>query len=131
MRSSLTRLFGAVSLVLLACSPVDSGDSESAEGTEGRNLSQSGVVRRLIGDIDGFGIAPAGLVRATPAPHNQPADVDGDGLLEPGEFLPDWNRNGNTAVRSGDDFDFRSTAERAATRTASSRGPTPRCRGPP
>jgi len=114
MRSPVTQLLGAVFLLLAACNPVDSDESDSTEGSGARNLNQN-VVRRLIGDIDGFGIAPDGLVRATPYPHNQPADVDGDGLLEPGEYLPDWNLNGSTAVGSHDDFDFRSTAERNAT----------------
>jgi choice-of-anchor A domain-containing protein len=87
-------------------------------GAASRNLSKSSVVRKLIGDIDGFGISPAGLVRATPSPHNQPADVDGDGIIQPGEFLPDWNKDGATAVGAGDDFDFRSAAEKAATNGA-------------
>ncbi|HYI01281.1 choice-of-anchor A family protein [Hyalangium sp.] len=119
MRSSLTLPLTAALLVLSACSPVD-GDSppDGTEGKEARNLGQSRVVRKLIGDIDGFGISPAGLVRASPAPHNQPADTDGDGRIEAGEFLPDWNRNGSTAVGSNDDFDFRSAAERAATNGA-------------
>jgi choice-of-anchor A domain-containing protein len=118
MNSPITRLLGTVFLLLAACNPVDSDESESTEGSGARNLSQTSVVRKLIGDIDGFGIAPAGLVRATPYPHNQPADVDGDGILEPGEYLPDWNLNGSTAVGSNDDFDFRSTAERNATNGA-------------
>jgi choice-of-anchor A domain-containing protein len=118
MRSLITRFLGAVFLLLAACNPVDSDEGDSTAGSGARNLSQTSVVRKLIGDIDGFGIAPAGLVRATPYPHNQPADVDGDGLLEPGEYLPDWNLNGSTAVGSHDDFDFRSTAERTATNGA-------------
>jgi hypothetical protein len=69
----------------------------------------------LVGDIDGFGIFPTtGLVRATPT-HTDPADVDGDGVIEPGEFLPDWNKDGSTAVGSGDEFDRRSASEQAAT----------------
>ncbi|KFE63985.1 choice-of-anchor A family protein [Hyalangium minutum] len=118
MRTALLPSLTAALLLLSACNAVESEDTGSPAGTEARNLGQTNVVRRLIGDIDGFGIAPAGLVRATPSPHNQPADVDGDGLLEPGEFLPDWNRNGSTAVGAGDDFDFRSAAERTATNGA-------------
>ncbi len=38
--------------------------------------------------------------------------MDGDGRIEPSEFLPDWNKDGATAVGAGDDFDCRSTAER-------------------
>ena len=76
--------------------------------------SPAGAVTQLIGDIDGFGIAPAGLVRATPAPHDQPADTDGDGIIEPGEFLPDLNHDG-TVSGAPDTFDQRSAAEAAAT----------------
>jgi hypothetical protein len=76
--------------------------------------SPAGAVTQLIGDIDGFGYAPAGLVRATPAPHNQPADTDGDGIIEPGEFLPDLNQDG-AVTGSPDTFDHRSAAEAAAT----------------
>lgn len=72
------------------------------------------AVTQIIGDVDGFGISPAGLVRATPSPHTVPADTDGDGTLEVGEFLPDWNKDGGTAVGSSDGFDFRSAAELAA-----------------
>ncbi|MBT9556422.1 MAG: thrombospondin type 3 repeat-containing protein [Myxococcales bacterium] len=74
----------------------------------------AGAITKLIGDVDGFGIYPIGLVRATGAPHTSPVDTDGDGIIEPLEFLPDWNRNGSTAVGSGDSFDFRSAAEVAA-----------------
>jgi hypothetical protein len=80
--------------------------------------SPAGAVTQLIGDIDGFGFAPAGLVRATPAPHNQPADTDGDGIIEPGEFLPDLNQDGAVAAGSQDTFDHRSAAEAAATNGA-------------
>ncbi len=73
------------------------------------------AVTSLVGDPDGFGIDPAGLVRATGEPHNQPADVDGDGIIEGGEYLPDWNMNGSCAVGSGDEFDFRSASEQGAT----------------
>ena len=72
------------------------------------------AVTALVGDPDGFGIDPAGLVRATGEPHDQPADADGDGIIEAGEFLPDWNANGSCAVGSGDSFDFRDAAELAA-----------------
>jgi hypothetical protein len=69
-----------------------------------------------IGDRDGFGFTPTtGLVRATGAPHTTPADTNGNGVLEPGEFLPDLNKNGSVATGSGDDFDHRSAAEIANT----------------
>ncbi len=73
------------------------------------------AVTAIVGDADGFGIDPAGLVRATGEPHNQPADTDGDGIIEAAEFLPDWNLNGSVAVGSNDSFDFRDPAEAAAT----------------
>src|SRR5512140_3852790 len=112
MRSTLPML---AAVGLFACSPVQNAESE-AYGVAPPPPSSA---RTLIGDIDGFGISPTtGLVRATPAPHNQPADVNGNGVIEPGEFLPDWNKNGATAVGAGDDFDFRSAAERAATNGA-------------
>jgi hypothetical protein len=81
--------------------------------------SPAGAVTQLIGDIDGFGFSPtAGLVRATATPHTQPADTDGDGIIEPGEFLPDLNRDGLVAFNSGDTFDHRTAAEASATNGA-------------
>lgn len=78
-------------------------------------VSSAGAVNQLIGDVDGFGTTPTtGLVRATPAPHTTPADTDGDGIIEPGEFLPDRNKDGSVASGSGDQFDSRSFAEMAA-----------------
>jgi len=71
-------------------------------------------VTSLVGDPDGFGIDPAGLMRANNT-HTDPADADGDGIIEPAEFLPDWNLDGNCAVGSGDTFDFRSPSEQGAT----------------
>ncbi len=81
-------------------------------------ISSARAVTSIVGDPDGFGIDPAGLVRATGLPHDQPADVDGDGIIEGGEYLPDWNMNGSCAVGSGDAFDFRDAAELAATNGA-------------
>lgn len=74
--------------------------------------ASAGAVTQLIGDVDGFGYAPtAGLFAASGAP----ADTDADGIIEFGEFLPDLNGNGSVAIGSGDEFDFRSAAELAAT----------------
>lgn len=74
----------------------------------GMALASTGhTVTQLVGDVDGFGINPAGLVNTL----GEPADTDGNGLLEAGEYLPDWNRNGRVAVNNGDDFDQRSSEE--------------------
>lgn len=82
-------------------------------------LSNAHAITQVIGDVDGFGYTTtSGLKRATGAPHSTPADTDGDGLLEPGEFLPDLNLNGAVAVGAGDDFDHRSPTELAATNGA-------------
>ena len=81
--------------------------------------SPAAGVSQIIGDVDGFGISPTlGLVRATAAPHTTPADTDGDGIIESGEFLPDWNETGSTDVNVGDEFDFRSPGELAGTNGA-------------
>ena len=42
------------------------------------------------------------------------ADTNGNGILEQGEFLPDWNLDGAVAFSSGDNFDNRTAAEIAA-----------------
>ena len=65
------------------------------------------AVTQLVGDVDGFGIDPTGHLSAA----GDPADTDGDGRLEVGEYLPDWNQNGKMAVNEGDDFDLRSSEE--------------------
>lgn len=67
-----------------------------------------------IGDKDGFGFVNSpDLVRASPPPHNLPADSDGDGILGQDEFLPDLNRDGGVAWTSLDNFDNRSPEESA------------------
>ncbi len=75
----------------------------------GTNAAQFTEVR--IGDLDGFGYLPLGLLAANGAA----ADTDSDGVLEPTEFLPDLNGDGSTATGKGDDFDNRSAAEVADT----------------
>jgi hypothetical protein len=65
-----------------------------------------------LGDVDGFGVSTPGKVRATGVPHTTPADTNGNGLLEVGEFLPDLNLNGTVATGTGDDFDNRSALEK-------------------
>ena len=67
-----------------------------------------------IGDRDGFGFTnTVSLIRATEAPHTTPADTNGNGLLEPTEFLPDLDNTGRVANRARDNFDNRTTAEQA------------------
>lgn len=66
-----------------------------------------GAVSITIGDVDGFGFSPVGLLSA----QGGAADTDGDGIIEPGEYLPDLNGNGSVATGSGDDFDNRETGE--------------------
>jgi len=61
-----------------------------------------------IGDIDGFGYGVAPGFRAA---NGGPANLDGVGVLDNKDFLPDINRDGNVATGSNDEFDFRSTAE--------------------
>ena len=62
-----------------------------------------------LGDRDNFGFGSlAGLVSFTGAP----VDANGNGVFDPGEFLPDINRNGQVAVRQGDNYDNRSAAEK-------------------
>ena len=68
------------------------------------------AVTVAVGDADGVRIDPAGLMRASGS-HTDPADEDGDGIIEVGEYLPDWNLNGSCAVGSGDSFDFREPDE--------------------
>ena len=72
------------------------------------------AVSQLIGDIDGFGIDPIGKFNT----RGLPVDTDGDGIIEAGEFLPDWNRSGAVAVNNGDNFDQRSSLELNATNGA-------------
>lgn len=69
-----------------------------------------------IGDNDGFGFLDTRkLLRSaflTPeAGPGEAADVNGDGVLRPGEFLPDLNLDGVVRVFSDDDFDNRLPGE--------------------
>lgn len=65
-----------------------------------------------IGDVDGFGFgdgtgpgSPAGGFKSA---SGVAVDVNGNGLLDDGDFLPSINGNGTVATGSGDDFDNRS-----------------------
>lgn len=67
-----------------------------------------------IGDIDGFGFSPTrGLARPVSGVGAGPADTNDNGRLEPEEFLPDLNADGGVWYRGEDNFDNRSSAERA------------------
>jgi hypothetical protein len=78
-------------------------------------ISSASAVTMMIGDFDGFGFSPTtGLLSA----QGGDADVDGDGIIEFGEFLPDLNENGSVATGSNDDFDLRSASELSDTNGA-------------
>lgn len=79
-----------------------------------------GAITFRIGDRDGFGFSPEELIDAV-AISGAPADTDGDGKLEPGEFLPEINGNctfDECPPPDGDGFDHRSEAEMMATNGA-------------
>jgi len=79
-------------------------------------LSQGAVVFE-IGDRDGFGFDPVYLVDKV-GTTGFPVDTNGNGKLEPGEFLPDVNLNGRIDElppdQGGDGFDNRGDREKAA-----------------
>ncbi len=65
-----------------------------------------------IGDVDGFGFGDgAGLLNF----EGEPVNVDGVGVLGPGDFLPDLNQDGLVQDFEGDDFENRSAGEIAGT----------------
>lgn len=64
-----------------------------------------------IGDVDGFGYhagtgpgSPAGGFKAA---NGSAVDVNNNGVIGAGEYLPDLNKNGILATGQGDDFDNR------------------------
>ena len=66
-----------------------------------------------IGDADGFGFTETrSLGRPVQGVGPGPADTNGNGVLEPDEYLPDLNRDGGVWYRGEDNFDNRSDAER-------------------
>jgi hypothetical protein len=66
-----------------------------------------------IGDADGFGFpSTEGLTRPVLGVGFGPADINGNGMLEPDEFLPDLNRDGGVWYAGSDNFDNRSAAKR-------------------
>lgn len=110
MRSNLLLPSFAAFLLSSACAPLEHEESPQLSVTRSRVSS----ARTLIGDIDGFGISPTtGLVRADDS-HKLPADTNQDGRISPGEFLPDWNKDGHVSVGGKDNFDRRSEDEKQA-----------------
>jgi len=80
-----------------------------------------GAITFKIGNKDGFGFDPAYLVDKV-GTTGLPVDTNGNGKLEPGEFLPDINLNGHydelPPELGGDGFDNRTDKEKAATNGA-------------
>lgn len=70
------------------------------------------AVTSLIGDVDGFGYPDPSVLQAA---YGGPVDTDGDGIVEAGEYLADFNHNGSVAIGSNDSFDNRDASELAAT----------------
>ena len=65
-----------------------------------------------IGDADGFGFTNVkGLIRPARGLEFSPADVNGNGKLEPKEFIPDLNGDGAVWYAGSDNFDNRSLSE--------------------
>lgn len=71
------------------------------------------AVTTYVGDVDGFGFDPA-VVPGLVGWDGNPADRNGNGILDIGDVLPDLNADGIAAVvgaGGGDVFDHRSAAE--------------------
>jgi len=66
-----------------------------------------------IGDKDGFGFKDTkGLIRGNRFSGQEgAADANGNGKLDPGEYLPDINKDGAVAWMSSDEFDHRLPGE--------------------
>lgn len=75
-------------------------------------MAQSAFDHIRIGDVDGFGFRDtAGMVRPFGAIGPGPADTNGNGRLERGEFLPDLDRGGSLWWGGEDEFDNREPSE--------------------
>lgn len=74
--------------------------------------SSAYAISMLIGDVDGFGFYSPNTYEN--AQDGLP-DVDGDGIIEPNEYLPDLDNDGHVWVNGHDEFDNRSASEAAAT----------------
>lgn len=75
-------------------------------------MAQSAFHYIRIGDIDGFGFRDTtGMVRPYGAIGPGPADTNGNGRLERGEFLPDLDGGGSLWWGGNDEFDNREPSE--------------------
>ena len=68
----------------------------------------AGFTAIRIGDVDGFGY---GYGTGYKAANGFSVNVDGQGLLGNGDFIPDLNQNGKMATYQGDGFDRRTVLE--------------------
>jgi len=73
------------------------------------------AITLLIGDVDGFGFASPNSYQN--AQGGLP-DTNGNGIIEPDEYLPDLDGNGHVHVGGHDEFDNRSVLEVASTQGA-------------
>ena len=67
------------------------------------------AVTMYIGDVDGFGFGGASGLNGA---YGGSADINGNGVLDSGDVMPDLNGDGSVATNSGDDFDNREMDER-------------------
>lgn len=75
----------------------------------------SHAVSIVIGDVDGFGFSNPNSY--TSAQGTLP-DSNSNGLIEPGEYLPDLDGDGYVRIQGRDEFDNREATELAATNGA-------------
>ena len=68
---------------------------------------------KTVGDIDGFGFNNPNNYQSA---QGSDPDTNGNGIIEPGEFLPDQDSNGAVNVSGQDQFDNRSSTEKAASK---------------
>ena len=71
------------------------------------------AVTKTVGDIDGFGFNNPNNYQSA---QGSDPDTNGNGIIEPGEFLPDQDSNGAVNVSGQDQFDNRSSTEKAASK---------------
>ena len=82
-------------------------------------LAPAAGVTVIIGDVDGFGFGDSTALRGPRSATDvtgdgiPDADTDQDGILTPGEYLPDLDADGYVHVTGHDEFDNRAAAEAA------------------